>query len=354
MHLQEVNNSCSATTWGPDLSTLERRAMNEWMDGWMQMAGQQRWGGPGAFGVFSTGVQGLECVVKALSVNSTLHKFNTSTCWGSKGWWHRKRAAGPGLIEQNGWWVLSAAEVRRPLSSLFATGLMCLFACSSVQNYLLAPGPRRWCPSFTCGRKSGMNSCPLKLTLWSVKRPESRADQLQAPRLYITNELCSQRATDLSACFSDYWKKQNNYARQCLLIKLIILNLSPSSHRPYLKHRASFRIRAVSIIPEKPAGRNEMKTSALCWPIHATATPFFLLCRLWIVKSGWNRWSLHNIGRNSEIIYWPWRCTFAWIPHCDFWLGLIGFTLSAQRNNQNIPTQKLIYINTSEFYFINK
>lgn len=84
MHLQEVNNSCSATTWGPDLSALEWRAMNEWMDGCMQMAGQRR-GGPVVLRVFSTGVQGLVCVVKALPVNSTLHEASTSTCWGSAG-----------------------------------------------------------------------------------------------------------------------------------------------------------------------------------------------------------------------------------------------------------------------------
>lgn len=78
-------------------------ASNEWMNEWMQMAGQP-WGGPVVLRAFSTGVQGLAFVVEALPVNSTLHECSTSTCRGSTGWWHRKRAAEQGLMEQNGGW----------------------------------------------------------------------------------------------------------------------------------------------------------------------------------------------------------------------------------------------------------
>lgn len=99
-------------------------------------------------------------------------------------------------------------------------------------------------------------------------------------------------------------------------------------------HQPSFCICVASIILENPAGRDELKNSALCWPPSAVVAQFFF--KLWIedceiCATEQMVFISHNIAQNNKIIYWPRRCTFA-VPH-EYYLSLIGFSLNNQRHN---------------------
>lgn len=196
--------------------------------------------------------------------------------------------------------------------------------CAS--NYLLILELRCWRPSFRCRRRSGMNSCPWNSTLWSVKRPESRADQLQAPRLYINNEPCSQRAADLLACFSDYWKKQLCETVLCVsaTFEMIVLNRSPSSLSviSLTLFSVSGLILQLCRFHYSPKPCRSGWKGKLCPLLAPTCNCGTVFYSWWIEDCeicGTEQmvFILHNIAQNKKIIYWPWCCTFALGPHVD-------------------------------------